>query len=153
MDSNAHNDMADVYRLKGEFRKAIEFYDKTVSIDPLDTNAMLEKAQCLIQMKQMKEAEEQLDFLIEGFPSSRDTATAIVIKATLQIREKKYAPAYDLLLRALEYFPFNRAVLFQAALTAYFLKKYQQAENFLKKILEMTPDDKRARALLKKVQR
>jgi tetratricopeptide (TPR) repeat protein len=153
MDSNAHNDMADVYRIKGEYKKAIDLYEKAISIDPFDTNAMLEKAQCLVQLGEKKAAEIQLEELVSSFPSSRDSATAIVIKGTMRLREKKYGQAYELFNHALDFFPFNRAVLFQTALSAYFLKKYQDSEKILQKILEMTPEDKRTLALLAKVQK
>lgn len=151
MDSNAHNDMADVYRLKGDFVRALELYEKTLQIDPLDTNAILEKAQCLVQLKKDTEALITLDSLIHGYPSSRDCATAIVIKGTLNLKAGKSKVALDNFKQALEYFPFNRSVLFQAAVSAIKSEKKDEAAVFLQKILDMTPDDKRALVLMKKV--
>jgi tetratricopeptide (TPR) repeat protein len=151
LDSNAHNDMADVFRLKGDYNKAIELYDKTLEIDPLDTNAMLEKAQCLLQIKNEEAALNIFDTLISKFPSSRDCATAVVIKATILLKQKKYSKALELLKMALDFYPFNKTVLFQAALCAFHLNEKEQTRAWLIKILEMTPDDRRARSLLAKV--
>lgn len=151
MDSNAHNDMADVFRIRGDFTKALEHYEKAVQIDPLDTNAMLEKAQCLVQLGRDQEAMQALDDLIRGFPSSRDCATALVVKGTLNSRQSRDADALNNFKQALEFFPFNRTVLFQTAVCAAKQQKNSEAEAFLQRILELTPDDRRAQALLKKV--
>lgn len=151
MDSNAHNDMADVYRIKGDFKRALELYERAIQIDPLDTNAMLERAQCLIQLDQVAEALQALDQLIDGFPSSRDCATAMVVKGTLKAKDGNDAEALDIFKQALEFFPFNRTVIFQAAVCAARVNKIGEAEAFLRRILEMTPDDRKALALLRQV--
>ncbi len=151
MDSNAHNDMADVFRIRGDFKKALELYEKTIQIDPLDTNAMLERAQCLIQLQQDEQAFAALDQLILGFPSSRDCSTALVIKGTLNMRAGRHAEALANFKQALDFFPFNRSVLFHAAISAVRVNRMDEAEAFLKRILEMTPDDRRALALMKRV--
>jgi len=150
-DSNAHNDMADSYRLKGDYQKAFDLYQRTLHIDPLDTNAMLEMAQCQVQMNQQDAALSSLETLIKEFPSSRDSATAMVICGTILSRQGNYGSASAWFERALEFFPFNRPVLFQSAVCAMKLSEYDLCIKHLKRILEIDPSDSRAAALLKKV--
>ncbi|MBU1105426.1 MAG: tetratricopeptide repeat protein [Candidatus Riflebacteria bacterium] len=150
-DSNAHNDMADAYRLKGDHQKAFELYQKTLHIDPLDTNAMLEMAQCQVQMNHQDAALSSLETLIKNFPSSRDSATAMVICGTILSRQGDYNVASNWFEQALEFFPFNRPVLFQSAICAMKLGKCDLCIKHLKKILEIDPSDNRAVVLLKKV--
>ncbi|PKL44769.1 MAG: hypothetical protein CVV41_05220 [Candidatus Riflebacteria bacterium HGW-Riflebacteria-1] len=150
-DSNAHNDMADAYRLKGDYQQAFELYRRTLQIDPLDTNAMLELAQCQTQMNQTDAALLTLKNLINNFPSSRDSATAMVICGTILLGNGNPGEAASWFERALEFFPFNRPLLFQSAVCALKLGNNDKCATHLKRILEMDPSDNRAAALLKKV--
>lgn len=150
-DSNAHNDMADVYRIKGDYAGAIELYDKTLSIDPHDTNAMLEKAQCLIQLERNDEAVICLLRLIKDYPASRDSATATVICGTLYFRTGNFSEAFTFLQKSLEFFPFNRTILFQSAVCAEKIHRCDESVALLKRILELDPSDQRASTMLKKV--
>jgi tetratricopeptide (TPR) repeat protein len=150
-DSNAHNDMADVFRLKGDYASAIGFYEKTLEIDPLDTNAMLERAQCLVQLGQHEKALEALHALILNFPASHDCAAAKVVCGALYLQRHNYGEALVWLDQALEHFPFNRIALFQAAVAAMKLHRYSESAAYLQKILDLDPDDSRARSLMQKV--
>lgn len=150
-DSNAHNDMADAYRLKGDYQKAFELYHRTLQIDPLDTNAMLEMAQCQTQMNLPEEALQTLEDLIANFPSSRDSATAMVICATILFEKDDFNKAGAWFDRALKFFPFNRPVLFQSAVCALKQGLNAKCREHLKRILDLDPSDNRAAALLKKV--
>jgi len=150
-DSNAHNDMADAYRLKGDYSKAADLYRRTLKIDPLDTNAMLELAQCQAQMNKPEDALQTLKSLIENFPSSRDSATAMVVCATILIEKGDFNGASAWMERSREFFPFNRPVLFQSAVCALKQGKTDKCCEHLRRILELDPSDNRAAALLKKV--
>lgn len=150
-DSNAHNDLADVYRLKGDYESALGLYKKTLAIDPYDTNAMLEMAQCQIKLNKISEAQQWLSHLIEKFPGSRDCATALAVTGSLQLQNGQSEEAYNSFVRAVKFFPFNCQLLFQAAICANKVGKPAECKVFLKKILDLNPDDKRALALLKKV--
>ncbi len=150
-DSNAHNDMADVYRLKGDFAGALELYDRTLAIDPFDTNALLEKAQCLVNLRENKKAIDVLDKLNKEFPSSRDAATGVVIKATILFRLEKYDDACECFRKAIEFFPFNRGILFHAAVCAVKVDQHSEAVAWLERIIEMDPEDCRARRMLERV--
>lgn len=150
-DSNAHNDLADVYRLKGDYESARKLYKKTLDIDPFDTNAMLEMAQCQIKLNNIPDAQYWLSHLIEKFPGSRDCATALAVSGSLYLQAEQLDEAYNSFARAVEFFPFNRQLLFQAAICAYKVGKTAVCQELLKKILDLDPDDKRALALLKRV--
>jgi tetratricopeptide (TPR) repeat protein len=150
-DSNAHNDMADAYRLKGNYAKACDLYRRTLKIDPLDTNARLELAQCQIQMQMPEEALQTLQTLINDFPSSRDSATAMVVCATILLEKCDFTQAGNWFERALEFFPFNRPVLFQSAVCAFKQGKNDKCRELLERIIELDPSDSRAASMLKKV--
>ncbi len=152
-DNNAQNDMADAYRLKGDFVKALELYDRAIAIDPGDTNAMLEKGQCLIALKRPEEALSCLTALIETFPASRDSATAMVVCGTILARTRQFNKASAWFEKALEFFPFNRQVLLQAASCAMNNGEHDKARSFLNSILDLNPADQRAAELLNKVGR
>ena len=150
-DNNAQNDMADAYRLKGDYETAITMYERAIAIDPGDTNAMLEKAQCLIQLKKTNEAMLSLETLIENFPTSRDSAAAMVIYGSLLLKCGKEEEALRWFERALDFFPFNRQVLFQAAVCACNTDNPEKSRKYLQKILDLDPSDTRAAAMLQRV--
>ncbi len=148
-DNNAQNDMADAYRLKGDFAMAVKMYDRALAIDPGDTNAILEKAQCLIQLNDSETALRVLRDLIDGFPASRDRATAMVVYGTLLQKSGQIEDAGRWYESALEFFPYNRQVLLQAAICAAETGEQERSKTFLQRILEITPGDEKATQLLK----
>lgn len=150
-DNNAQNDMADAYRLKGDHKTALEMYDRALAIDPGDTNALLEKAQCLVQLKEPEKALKTLRELITNFPESRDAAAAMVVCAAILGKLGRQNDAYIWFTKSLEFFPYNRMVLFQAAICAYRLNKLHDGIGFVDRILQMNPSDERAKSLLKKL--
>jgi predicted Zn-dependent protease len=112
---------------------------------------MLELAQCQTQMNQPEEALKTLETLIRNFPSSRDSATAMVVCATILFEKGDFNDASTWLERSREFFPFNRPVLFQSAVCALKQGKTDKCCEHLRRILELDPSDARAAALLKKV--
>jgi tetratricopeptide (TPR) repeat protein len=64
---------------------------------------------------------------------------------------KKSKEALESFKSALEFFPFNREVLLYAGISAFESGLPKLAETFIGRILDMTPDDNRALAILKKV--
>ncbi|MDD3148708.1 MAG: tetratricopeptide repeat protein [Candidatus Riflebacteria bacterium] len=150
-DNNAQNDMADAYRLKGDYATAVKMYDRAIEIDPGDTNAMLEKAQCLVQLHKPEEAFLVLQKLIERFPTSRDRATAMVVYGTLLQKAGKTAEAAKWFENALEFFPFNHQVLWQAANSAHENGDRQRCAVYLQKIIDLNPADESAATMLRKV--
>lgn len=152
-DNNAQNDMADAFRLKGDFSTAVKMYDRALAIDPGDTNARLEKAQCLIQLQKPEEAMHVLKSLIESFPTSRDRATAMVVYGTLLQKAGKTAEAGRWFENALEFFPFNRQVLFQAATCAIETGDKVRSAVHIQKMLDINPGDETAAALMQKARK
>lgn len=152
-DNNAQNDMADAFRLKGDFATAVKMYDCAIAIDPGDTNAMLEKAQCLIQLQKAAEAMVVLNTLIESFPTSRDRATAMAIYGTLLQKAGKALEASRWFENALDFFPFNRQVLLQAAICAIESGDTGRSTCHLQKLIDINPSDEMAVALIQKVRK
>jgi tetratricopeptide (TPR) repeat protein len=152
-DGNAQNDMADAYRLKKDYKTAILMYDRALAIDPHDTNAMLEKAQCLIQLNELAEALSCLNHLIKEYETSRDSASARVVAGALLEKLGRHSEAYELLKSSLVFFPYNKMVLFNCALCGYRLGKMDEAEELVGRILQMNPDDGRAKLLLQRLRK
>ncbi len=153
MDGNAQNDMADAYRLKKDYKTAIIMYDKALAIDPHDTNAMLEKAQCLVQLNELPEALKCLDHIMTNHETSRDSASAMVISGTIRQKLGQHEEAYELLKSSLAFFPYNKMVLFQSALCGYQLGKREESEELVLRILEMNPEDARAKLLYQRLRK
>lgn len=151
MDSNAHNDMADALRIKGDYQGALQLYEQTLAIDPSDTNAMLEKAQCQIMLNKTSQARQTLEELIERFPESKDRATAHAVFGALMLKEKKYTAACKHYSQAADFFPFNKSVLFQAAVTSMKTGNIKFSKQYLDRILQLDPSDKRAQSLVRKL--
>ncbi len=145
--------MADAFRLKGDFSTAVKMYDRALAIDPGDTNALLEKAQCLIQLQKPEEAMQVLSTLIESFPTSRDRATAMVVYGTLLQKAGRTAEAGRWFENALDFFPFNRQVLFQAATCALDTGDKVRYTNYLQKMIDLNPADEMAAALMQKARK
>lgn len=96
-----------------EFEKAIEFYDKTLSLDPNASQAYYNKGLALRNLNRSEEALTQYDLAISA---SRKTNNSQVLKAATSAargyflltgmafkEQKKYIDAIQLLNRALEY--------------------------------------------------
>ncbi len=149
-DSNAQNDMADAYRLKGDHATALTMYERALVIDPGDTNAILEKAQCLLQLQNNEAALKVLQTLIDDFPSSRDRATAMAIYGTILQKTGMIEDAGRWYESALEFFPYNRQVLFEAAVCAINSGKRAKGTEYLQRLLEINPGDEQAVRMLQK---
>ena len=147
-DANAHNDLADIFRKQGDFAKAFDYYEKTLLIDPADTNARLEAAQVLMHMGRKEEAKTRLRELIVDYPNSDDAKTAHVVFATLQAQEGNYESAREHLEIAVCEFPFHAPLHFQLGLTFLILDQREAALQQLQKALDLDPQNRRAARLV-----
>jgi len=123
---------------KGHTKKALDWFDK-VTDGPLVFDASIAAIALLEKDKQFNEANSRLSLLVEKFPKQK--LRLVLVQAEFYGQQKQYDKAFNLLSDALYDFPDQKELLYTHALMAERLNKPEIAEEDLKKILAIEPDN------------
>ncbi len=133
----------------GDFAASEQAYQKMLEVAKWNLQARIGLARALIAEEKLKEAEAQLAIVLKAAPNDPNSN---YLRALAAYRQRDYQTAEAHLQRALrarkDYLP---AVLLAGA-TAYALKQYEQANNYLTPYVYQVPQNVQARKLLAAVQ-
>ncbi len=133
--------LADAAHLAGKHDKEA-FYLSKLSNGPLAPEARIREANALAESNHIDEAMTLLDQARETY--SEDAATFLTAKAKLLVAHNRSAEALSLMQNELQCDPNNVTTLYDAAMTAINLDRMTLAEDYLSKILSLSPDHVRA---------
>ena len=123
---------------RGHIKKALDWFDK-VTDGPLVFDASIAAIALLEKDKQFNEANSRLGLLAAKFP--KEKLRLVLVQAEFYSQQKQYDKAFNLLSDALDEFPDQKELLYTRALMAERLDKPEIAEEDLKKILAMDPEN------------
>lgn len=133
--------LADAAHLAGKHDKEA-FYLSKLSNGPLAPEARIREANALAESNHIDEAMTLLDQARETY--SEDAAAFLTAKAKLLVAHNRSAEALSLMQNELQCDPNNVTTLYDAAMTAINLDRMTLAEDYLSKILSLSPDHVRA---------
>lgn len=133
--------LADATHLAGKHDKEA-FYLSKLSNGPLAPEARIREANALAESNHIDEAMTLLDQARETY--SEDAAAFLTAKAKLLVAHNRSAEALSLMQNELQCDPNNVTTLYDAAMTAINLDRMTLAEDYLSKILSLSPDHVRA---------
>lgn len=133
--------LADAAHLAGKHDKEA-FYLSKLSNGPLAPEARIREANALAESNHIDEAMTLLDQARETY--SEDAAAFLTAKAKLLVAHNRSAEALSLMQNQLQCDPNNVTTLYDAAMTAINLDRMTLAEDYLSKILSLSPDHVRA---------
>lgn len=137
---------------QGETKRAVEFFDKALAIDPMYSPAWNDKGIALMELKDYKGALECFDKVMNIDPVNSMPIYNMGYALLISEEYEKSVAAFDLFLdRYSGKDDFYKYALFLKAEGHYNLKQYDQARELLEKSLHRDKTFKEARELLIKV--
>ncbi len=126
-------------------RAAIPWFDRAIEIDPDDVNARLERAATLGDLGEMR---AMLAETRKVLSLSRGNAVAYYLQAMLAARARKFTLARSLYQRTAGKLDDQPAVMLLAGGIDYQTGNFPQAVTRLSRLVELQPDNRKARKLL-----
>ncbi|GAB6907645.1 Tfp pilus assembly protein, PilE [Desulfosarcina cetonica] len=133
VDADIYGNIANVYSKKGEYIKAMGYFDKAIDADPGNLKVRADKAFCMIKMGAYTQAYEITRHLIEKAPDRfRYLNTAGFILLWLESPQD----ALVFLQKALRIAPYESKVLLNIGAAMKMLGHYSQADWFFKRAIQ-----------------
>lgn len=116
-----------------------------VYLKDLPNALIILRCRCLVKVKKLDEAQNQIDLLY--LKESKEISEAHILKAIIFRLKGKFAKALVCYQTALEYTPQNERLLYNISLTYLFLNQKLEAENHLRNLLRINPSHEKASLL------
>ena len=136
---------ADLARAGGDTESARKAYDETVKLKPRDPTALLARANLLIVMKKFVEAKADVDAAQKISPG---IPLVYYTQALLDFSEGKNPAAMEAIQHVLQVAPGHQPTILLAGAIETAIGSYEQAEQHLRKFLQVDPSNVYARKLL-----
>ena len=137
----AHLLLAQAYEQSGNNKAAAQWLDK---IEPsrVDMSTLARRASLMAQAGQLKQARA----LLREAPArdQPDARTRLLAEAQVLRDQRHWSEAYELLLGALRKDPDDTVVMYELAMVADRLNKYDDMEALLRRVIALKPEDQHA---------
>lgn len=130
--------MGKIYTLKKDYIKAIELYDKSLSINPNNFNLMFYKAQLLFTMGKLEESEQILNFLFQQKYIPWDDFN---LMGLILLKKNHPEKALDYFKRANKRLPHNPKVYVNVGISLDMMQYHQRAKWFFSQAAQIIPGD------------
>lgn len=131
----AHQQIALIYRLKGDLKQALIEYEKAIDLNPNDVVSLNDAANIYANVK--KEIKRSLDLASRAAKLSPKSGTILDTLGWIHYLSGDLEEALTSFEKAYEYNPYLPVIPFHIGLSQFHLKKYKEAEKNLKLALNM----------------
>lgn len=140
----AYTNLANVHMKKGEYKKAIEYYEKLLKYDPDSEKAWIGLIGCYLQLGDLSNALKRADIVLQNNPKH---TKALGLKSFILLKMDEPEKAYPVVQKYLGQVPDEKKALLNMGCALIGLGKYRQAGIYLKRAVDLYPGSLPARLL------
>ena len=140
----AYTNLANVHMKKGEYKKAIEYYEKLLKYDPDSERAWIGLIGCYLQLGDLLKALKRADIVLKNNPEHTE---ALGLKSFILLKMDEPEKAYPVAQKYLGQVPDEKKALLNMVCALISLGKYEKAEIYLKRAINLYPGSLPARLL------
>ena len=132
------NGIASIYYKKGDFERARKFCQRALEIQPKFETARYNLVLVLAKLKQWDRVAEQIDLLLVRRKNSN---VYLFLKGEYLLKQNKPSEALSYFREALKIAPNDKKTLLNIGIALILMNQYRQAEWFLQRVKNISPND------------